>query len=76
MKAALDEMAIFDELIRRFNEDNNEEAGEHFTPRDAEQLMAKLVLLPVADKVDDGTFGYGVYPHRQSFRCCPPRSER
>ena len=24
---------VFEELIRRFNEDNNEEAGEHFTPR-------------------------------------------
>ena len=25
---------IFEELIRRFNEENNEEAGEHWTPRD------------------------------------------
>jgi type I restriction enzyme M protein len=25
---------IFEELIRRFNEENNEEAGEHFTSRD------------------------------------------
>ena len=32
---------IFEELIRRFNEENNEEAGEHFTPRDAVELMAK-----------------------------------
>ena len=30
---------IFEELIRRFNEDNNEEAGEHFTPRDVVDLM-------------------------------------
>ena len=37
---------IFEELIRRFNEENNEEAGEHFTPRDAVALMAKLVFLP------------------------------
>ncbi len=47
---------IFEELIRRFNEENNEEAGEHFTPRDAVQLMAKLVFLPVADEIDDGTY--------------------
>ena len=47
---------IFEELIRRFNEENNEEAGEHFTPRDAVQLMAKLVFLPVADQIDDGTY--------------------
>ena len=47
---------IFEELIRRFNEENNEEAGEHFTPRDAVRLMAKLVFLPVADEIDDGTY--------------------
>src|SRR5688572_23497362 len=35
---------IFEELIRRFNEENNEEAGEHFTPRDVVRLMAELIL--------------------------------
>ncbi len=35
---------IFEELVRRFNEENNEEAGEHWTPRDAVKLMAKLDL--------------------------------
>ena len=38
---------IFEELVRRFNEENNEEAGEHWTPRDAVRLMAKLVFLPL-----------------------------
>ena len=47
---------IFEELIRRFNEENNEEAGEHFTPRDAVKLMAKLVFLPVADQIESGTY--------------------
>ncbi len=47
---------IFEELIRRFNEENNEEAGEHWTPRDAVRLMARLVFLPVADEIDSGTF--------------------
>lgn len=47
---------IFEELVRRFNEENNEEAGEHWTPRDAVQLMAKLVFLPVADAIDSGTY--------------------
>ena len=37
---------VFEELIRRFNEENNEDAGEHFTPRDAVTLMAKLVFQP------------------------------
>jgi type I restriction enzyme M protein len=41
---------VFEELVRRFNEENNEEAGQHWTPRDAVKLMAKLILLPVADE--------------------------
>ena len=47
---------VFEELIRRFNEETNEEAGEHFTPRDVVQLMARLVFLPVADEVRSGTY--------------------
>ncbi len=47
---------IFEELVRRFNEENNEEAGEHWTPRDAVRLMARLILLPVADKIESGTY--------------------
>ena len=47
---------VFEELIRRFNEENNEEAGEHFTPRDVVQLMARLVFLPVADAVQSTTY--------------------
>ena len=42
---------IFEELIRRFNEENNEEAGEHFTPRDVVKLMAELIFLPIADQI-------------------------
>ena len=48
--------SIFEELVRRFNEENNEEAGEHWTPRDAVRLMAKLVFLPVADELKSGTY--------------------
>ena len=47
---------IFEELVRRFNEANNEEAGEHWTPRDAVRLMAKLVFHPVADQIESGTY--------------------
>ena len=47
---------IFEELIRRFNEENNEEAGEHFTPRDAVTLMAKLVFTPIADQIESATY--------------------
>ena len=47
---------VFEELIRRFNEENNEEAGEHFTQRDVVQLMARLIFLPVAEEVRSGTY--------------------
>jgi len=47
---------IFEELIRRFNEENNEEAGEHWTPRDAVKLMARLIFLPIADQIESGTY--------------------
>lgn len=47
---------IFEELVRKFNEENNEEAGEHWTPRDAVRLMANLVFLPVADEVASGSY--------------------
>ncbi|TXH39935.1 MAG: SAM-dependent DNA methyltransferase [Burkholderiaceae bacterium] len=47
---------VFEELIRRFNEENNEEAGEHFTPRDVVKLMAKLLFLPVAERIESGTY--------------------
>ena len=47
---------IFEELVRRFNEENNEEAGEHWTPRDAVRLMAKLVFQPIADEIESGTY--------------------
>jgi type I restriction enzyme M protein len=47
---------IFEELIRRFNEENNEEAGEHFTPRDVVRLMANLIFLPIAGRIESGTY--------------------
>lgn len=47
---------IFEELIRRFNEENNEEAGEHWTPRDAVELMADLAFYPVEDQIKDATY--------------------
>ncbi len=47
---------VFEELIRRFSEENNEEAGEHFTPRDIIKLMTHLVFLPVKDKLQSTTY--------------------
>ena len=47
---------LFEELVRRFNEANNEEAGEHWTPRDVVELMADLVFAPIADQIKDATY--------------------
>ena len=47
---------VFEELIRRFNEENNEEAGEHFTPRELIDLMTHLVFLPIKDRIQKGAF--------------------
>ena len=47
---------IFEELIRKFNEENNEEAGEHWTPRDVVELMADLIFMPIANQIRDATY--------------------
>jgi type I restriction enzyme M protein len=47
---------VFEELVRKFNEENNEEAGEHWTPRDAVRLMANLVFLPIEAEIRSGTY--------------------
>jgi type I restriction enzyme M protein len=47
---------VFEELVRKFNEENNEEAGEHWTPRDAVRLMANLVFLPIEKDIKSGTY--------------------
>ena len=47
---------VFEELVRRFNAENNEEAGEHWTPRDAVKLMARLIFEPIADQIESGTY--------------------
>lgn len=50
---------LFEEIIRKFNEENNEEAGEHFTPRDVVELMADIAVVPVMNKIKNGT--YSIY---------------
>jgi type I restriction enzyme M protein len=40
---------VFEELIRKFNEENNEEAGEHFTPREVIDLMTHIIFEPIKD---------------------------
>lgn len=48
--------SVFEELVRRFNEANNEEAGEHWTPRDVVRLMTRLMFEPIADRIPSGTY--------------------
>src|SRR5262249_23709908 len=47
---------VFEELVRKFNEENNEEAGEHWTPRDAVKLMADLIFRPIAESIQSGSY--------------------
>jgi type I restriction enzyme M protein len=47
---------VFEELIRKFNEENNEEAGEHFTPREIIKLMTHLIFEPIKNKIKEGTY--------------------
>src|SRR5262245_13091041 len=47
---------IFEHLVLKFNEENNEEAGEHWTPRDAVRLMANLVFRPIEAQIKSGTY--------------------
>ena len=42
---------VFEELIRKFNEENNEEAGEHFTPREVIDLMTNIVFEPIKNNL-------------------------
>jgi len=42
---------VFEELIRKFNEENNEEAGEHFTPREVIDLMTHIIFDPIKDSL-------------------------
>ncbi|AKU91183.1 type I restriction-modification system subunit M [Vulgatibacter incomptus] len=37
--------SVFEELIRRFNEKKNEEAGDHYTPREIIRLMVDLLFV-------------------------------
>ena len=47
---------LFEELVRKFNEQANEEAGDHFTPREVIRLMVQLVFTG-----EEGIFEPGIY---------------
>ncbi len=47
---------IFEDLVRRFNEQANEEAGDHFTPREVIRLMVNLVFTDEQDVYKPGIY--------------------
>ena len=57
---------VFEERVRRFNEENKEKAGEHLTPHAAVTLIAKLVLLPNVGRINSGPACLTTAPARQA----------
>ena len=47
---------LFEELVRKFNEQANEEAGDHFTPREVIRLMVNLVFCDEQDVFKQGIY--------------------
>jgi type I restriction enzyme M protein len=47
---------VFEHLVMRFNEQANEEAGDHFTPREVIRLMTHLVYTGEEDVYRPGVF--------------------
>lgn len=47
---------LFEELVRKFNEQANEEAGDHFTPREVIRLMVNLVFCEEQDIFKQGIY--------------------
>jgi type I restriction enzyme M protein len=47
---------LFEELVRKFNEQANEEAGDHFTPREVIRLMVNLAFTGEKDVFQPGIY--------------------
>ena len=52
---------VFEELIRKFNEANNENPGEHFTPREIIRLMVDLMLVTEDEKLKQPNIISSIY---------------
>ncbi len=57
---------IFEELIRRFSEQSNETAGEHFTPREVIRLMVNLLFIEDDDALTEA--GHRAHALRPGLR--------
>ena len=52
---------LFEELVRKFNEQANEEAGDHFTPREVIRLMVQLLFTDEEDVISKKGISRSVY---------------
>ncbi|PIU56588.1 MAG: hypothetical protein COS89_05820 [Deltaproteobacteria bacterium CG07_land_8_20_14_0_80_38_7] len=52
---------IFEELVRKYNEDANETAGDHFTPREVIRLMVNLIFAPDDDILTQKSIVKSIY---------------
>ncbi len=52
---------IFENLLRRFSEQSNETAGEHYTPRDVVGLLAELLVEPDKENLKRPHIGIRIY---------------
>lgn len=59
--SAVDMGYIFEELVRKFSESYDEQAGAHFTARDIIYLMAEILVAPQRDKIADEGITASIY---------------
>ena len=52
---------IFEEIIRRFSESHNEDAGQHYTPREVIQLMVNILFYDDNDMLSGNNVAKTVY---------------
>jgi len=52
---------IFEEIIRRFSEAHNEDAGQHYTPREVIKLMANILFAEDSDILSGNAIAKTIY---------------
>ena len=52
---------IFEEIIRRFSESHNEDAGQHYTPREVIQLMVNILFYDDNDMLSGNNVAKTIY---------------
>ena len=52
---------IFEEIIRRFSEAHNEDAGQHYTPREVIRLMVNILFNDDSDVLSGSNVAKTIY---------------